>query len=312
MAEAANIDLPGSRPQAAPKVSGRAGKAGGWTSSFRESHARTDLKWIFGLPFTLWLGLFLAALSLFLATGRENATETIAAMQERILAQPQLTGDLPRTAPDFYAFLASPEFATAVYENPGLMQEKINAIPDYPPGEQVRPEAQDEESAAGRGSPGAGLRQTLGFYSTPVKLLNDGVHTTSGAIITVLLVLLLTTGIPYLLLSRRLGRLVSAGMSTAIVSWPTLGLLALLDTRIAAWLAQSRQASGEEEGKRIIADIMQPFVDGVLGTALSTYRLFALMAVLSFAAAASGLIYRRVRGRKSVSAAASRGRLKTS
>lgn len=306
MAEAIHIDIPAPRPQAAPRSGEQRSKAGWLAGPFRGSHARTDLKWVFGLPFTLWLALFLTALSLFLVTGRDNATGTIAAMQQQILAEPQLIGDLPVKAPDLYAFLASPGFADAVYENPGLMQEKIDAIPDYPPGPQVSPEAQDEEAGAGRGSPGAGLRQTLGLYSAPVKLLGNNIHATAGAFLTVLLALLLVTGIPYLLLSRRLGRLVSLGTSTAVASLPVLGLLLLFDARVAAWMTESRQATGEEEGKRMIASVMEPFVEGVLGTALSTYRLFALVAILSFAAAAGGCALRQARKRTSGTAVSER------
>lgn len=303
MAETANINIPGLRPEAAPRPGRLRGREKGLASSFRQSHLRTNLKWVFGLPFTFWLGLFLVALSLFLATGQENATTTISAMQEQILAEPQLTGDLPRTAPDFHALLASPEFATTVYENPEIFQEKIDAIPDYPPGTEA---SQAGEAADGRGSPGAGLRQMLNFYSAPVKLLNNNVHATSGAIMTVMIALLLVTGIPYLLLSRRLGRLVSLGTSTAIASWPLFGLLTLMDVRIMAWLTESRQATGEEQGKSIAADVLQPFVEGVLGTALSTYRFFALVAGLSFAAAAGGCLFRWVRGLAGRSAAAGR------
>lgn len=289
MAGTANVHL--HRPQTGVQLQS-CNKTATVAPAFRESHWRVDFKWVFGLPFTLLLALFLVALSLFLATGRDNATGAISAMRDEIVTEPQLRGNLPSAAPGLFAFMEGPDFATAVYEDPGLLEKEIRAVPDYPPG--MPPETQGEETAA---APGAGLRQMMNVYSTPAKLLNGGVHKTSGAALTVLLALLLATGIPYLLFSRRLGRLASFGTSMAVASWLPFMLLVLMDARVSQWIMESRQATGEEEAKRIMADVIQPLTDNVIGSAMSAYRVFAILAALSFAIGAAGYLGLRIRNR---------------
>lgn len=77
----------------------------------RETRWRVDLKWVFGIPFTVLLMLMLVCLSLFQMTGREKAVETLTAMNQPVLAEQEFQEKLNAGAPVLAAFIQSPGFA---------------------------------------------------------------------------------------------------------------------------------------------------------------------------------------------------------
>lgn len=267
---------------------------------------RADLKWIFGIPFTVLLGMMLVVLALFMFTSAGSAQETIAAMNAPLVSEPMLQDGKARvTAPVLFAFLDSQDFARQVYEDHSLLDQQILAIPGA-----VQPGADGESVGGGdengqlteEDNPGRGLQSLMNLYSLPLSVLSGGTHAGLGSVLTVLLILLVATGIPFIAFSRRMGRFVSAGVSLAVASWPALFVVTLFHSGLADMLAEQRsggvaEGAGDDVGRRVIVDVISPFAENSLGQAGSVYRFFALLSLACFLTAGVGVLIRRYRQR---------------
>ena len=260
---------------------------------------RIDLKWIFAIPFTFFLILSLALFTLFRLTGEQQAEGIIAAMNAPIVAQPQFRDDLSVGAPELYKFLDSPGFAAAVYQNPDRLQNRIGTIPDNLTAANLPPAA--PQTPAGSGSAGSGLggsgsayRAALGIYSSPMWFLSSGVHITVGKILAIMIVLLLVTGIPLVIFSRRLGKAVSIGASLAVASWLPYLFLTLVSRGLDGWVTDGG-AQAQTDQQRLLKDALRPFFDGVFAEASTVYRYFSVAALLFLAAAAIAYLILKLR-----------------
>ncbi len=266
---------------------------------------RSDLKWVFGISFTISLAAFLLVLAFFQFTSGGEAQRTINAMNQPVLAQPQLMRDLSLAAPDLSSFLTSPDFAAQVYNNPSLLKQKIDAIPDsLGPSQTAAADASGGESqtaaAAGIGasqtgdSLGSGVKAALGVYSLPVAATNGVVHRVLKVFLFLLLAALVIFGAPFIYFSRGVGRLVSAGVSFAVASWAPLLWFIAWNRGLSGWISQAPAAAGDQ--RQLISDVMRPWVGNFLGEALSVYRLAAFLALaLLVAAGVATLAFREQR-----------------
>jgi len=251
---------------------------------------RLDLKWIFAIPFTFFLILSLALFTLFRLTGEQQAEGIIAAMNAPIVAQPQFRDDLSVVAPELYKFLDSPGFAAAVYQNPDQLQNRIGTIPDNPAAANLPPAA----AGSGLGGSGSAYRAALGIYSSPMWFLSSGVHIIAGKILAVMIVLLLVTGIPLVIFSRRLGKAVSIGASLAVASWLPYLFLTLVSRGLDGWVTDGG-VQAQTGQQRLLKDALRPFFDGVFAEASRVYRYFSVGALLFLAAAAIAYLILKLR-----------------
>lgn len=264
------------------------------------AHWRVDLKWVFGIPFTIVLGLTLVVVAFFSVTSRDNSVDTIAAMQKTLLSRPELVAEINAGAPQLAALINSPDFARLVYEDPAVLDSAIAAIPDA---SQVAAVAEAQGGPADAASEVGNMKAAVQTYSLPVRFLNAGVHEGLGAVITVQLLFLLLTGIPFLLLSRRTGRLVSPGVSLALASWLPLLVLSFTHQGVLRNIDETQASLGGGEESVVTQaaiDAVRPFVDGAFGPAIATYQLFAFISIGLLTVA--GLIYGALRLRGSHSA----------
>lgn len=255
---------------------------------------RSDLKWVFGIPFTISLAAFLLVLTFFQFTSDGEAQRTINAMNQPVLAQPQLMRDLSLAAPDLSSFLTSPDFAAQAYNNPSLLKQKIDAIPDSLGSSQTAAAGAgggESQTAAGAGigvsrtgdSQGSGIKAALGVYSLPVAATSGGVHRVLRVFLFLLLGALVLFGAPFICFSRGLGRLVSAGVSFAVASWVPLFWFMAWNRGLSGWISQAPAASGDQ--RQLLSDAMRPWVGNFLGEALSVYRLASFLALVLLVAA---------------------------
>jgi len=264
------------------------------------THWRVDLKWIFGIPFTALLMLTLVFVSLFQMTSRENAVETLAAMNQPVVAQQEFQAKLSAGAPVLAAFVQSPGFAGAVYDDPATFDEAMATIPapgSLPLVESVPPGVSQEAAAELDAEQQNGIRSLMGFYGVPVKMLNSQTHSIFSGIMMVMTVLMVLTGVPFILLSRRAGRFVSPGISLALASWLPLLVLGAAQSGMASWVNE-RQAATENTDSRMLADVVRPFGDNLFGSALSVYRFVAIASVCLFVVAVATFAVIRVRERQ--------------
>lgn len=267
----------------APLAPGAADEGEGW-------QWRIDLKWIFAIPFTFFLILSLALFTLFRLTEEQQAEGIIAAMNAPIVAQPQFRNDLSVGAPELYKFLDSSGFAVSVYQNPDQLQNRIGTIPDNLAAANLVP------AAAGSGLSGSGsaYRAVLGIYSSPMRFLSSGVHIIAGKILAVMIVLLLVTGIPLVIFSRRLGKAVSIGASLAVASWLPYMFLTLVSRGLDGWVTDGG-VQAQTGQQRLLKDALRPFFDGVFAEASRVYRYFSVGALLFLAVAAIAYLILKLR-----------------
>lgn len=275
---------------------------------------RVDLKWVFGIPFSLILFSTLVVFSLFQVSGRDNATGALAAMNREVLAEPGRLEELNQGAPQLVTLLQDPQFSAKIYEDPAVLDEALqnaqananraeleNIPADAPP---EAAQAYLEENPVQPN--GAQANGGMGALGLPIKMVAGPFHSTMGIVLTVQVVLLLLTGIPYLVLSRRLGRLVSPAVSLALASWLPLLILASVSGAASSWIDGKRMAvgSGEQEQlDRLMAGLAGPWLDNFFGGALSVYRFCAYAAALLLLLAGVAKIILRIRERKPASAA---------
>ncbi|MHB8858172.1 MAG: hypothetical protein ACYC6Z_01615 [Thermoleophilia bacterium] len=247
-------------------------------------HWRLDLKWIFGIPCTIVLSLLLAALALFIATGPGNAQQTVASTNKVVLAQ-EFQGDARLYAPQLYAFLQSPDFARTVYDNPDTLSAQVNAVPDsagLPAGMTTDPaEANGGETQTG---PAQGLKTMFGLYAAPLRILNGGTHQTAGILLGLLLVVFAAVAIPFMIFSRRLGKVVGMAVSLSIASWVPFLLLSLASGRANSWAAAGNTMT--DNGEKALRQVMQPLFGGMFDPALSVYRVGVFLSLSMLAGAA--------------------------
>ncbi len=246
------------------------------------SSRRVDAKWIFGVLFAVLLFSLIAVLALFRLTAPDQAEQTIAAMNQPILTQPQLRADLPLLSQQFFAFISSPGYAHDIYEDPARLREAIGTIPQSP-GQNAGP---GPEAGAGLGGAGSYLRAALGVYGSAVLVLGSGVHAVAKGILFVLLALLLVTGSALVFFSRGAGRIVSVGSAVAAASWAPLLALILVRGSLQGWLEGMDSGGQSDVQKQILADSLRPLAASVLDQAEPVFRFFSFLAVLLLAAAA--------------------------
>ncbi|MHB1412056.1 MAG: hypothetical protein ACYCXU_08135 [Thermoleophilia bacterium] len=267
----------------APLAPGAADEGEGW-------QWRIDLKWIFAIPFTFFLILSLALFTLFRLTEEQQAEGIIAAMNAPIVAQPQFRNDLSVGAPELYKFLDSSGFAVSVYQNPDQLQNRIGTIPDNLAAANLPPAA----AGSGLGGSGSAYRAALGIYSSPMRFLSSGVHIIAGKILAVMIVLLLVTGIPLVIFSRRLGKAVSIGASLAVASWLPYMFLTLVSRGLDGWVTDGG-VQAQTGQQRLLKDALRPFFDGVFAEASRVYRYFSVGALLFLAVAAIAYLILKLR-----------------
>jgi hypothetical protein len=270
------------------------------TQSSMGPHWRVDLKWVFGIPFTALLMFTLVFVSLYQMTSRDNAVETLTAMNQPVLAQQEFQAKLAAAAPVLAAFVQSPGFAGAVYDEPASYDAAIATIPAPDSAEMVEAVPQDADQQATTelaAEQQNGVRGVMALYSIPLKILNNNTHSIFSGIMMVLIVLLVLTGVPFILLSRRAGKFVSPGISLALASWLPLLILVGAQSGMASWV-DARQAETEAADGKMLGDVVRPFSDNMFGSALSVYRFVVFVSVGLFLAAAVTYAYIRVRERQ--------------
>ncbi|MHB8793701.1 MAG: hypothetical protein ACYC6O_10250 [Thermoleophilia bacterium] len=262
----------------------------------RGVHWRVDLKWVFGIPFTVLLMLSLVFISLFQMTSRESAVETLTSMNQPILATQDFQTKMSETSPALAAFVQSPGFAAAAYDDPAAFDAAVATIPapgTMPPQvEGASGEAAAELAAEQQSS----IRGIMALYGIPLKVLNSQTHSVISGIMMALVVLMVLTGVPFILLSRRAGRFVSPGISFALASWLPLLILGAIQAGMASWV-DARQAETTADGK-MLADVVRPFNDNLFGSAMSVYSFVAYASLCLFVAAAVTYSIARLRERQ--------------
>lgn len=232
---------------------------------------RVDMKWLCGIPFTFFLLVALIVLSVFQATGREQAISTLNAMNQQLVTEIKSQQGLGPGGQQLQAFLTQPGFAQTVYDDPASLETAVATFQDSSP-------IIEED-------PAAGIKSMLSGYVTTAKFLSAGSHESLGAAITVLAVLLLITGIPYILLSRRAGKVLSPAVSLAIASWPILLMLSWVHEGVVARI-DSFKSAATSRPEQVLADTIRPFTEGLFNPALSTYRMFAYASIAMMGVAA--------------------------
>lgn len=243
---------------------------------------RVDLKWVCGIPFTFLLLVALVVLAVFQATGRQQAITTLDAMNQQLVTEVKNQQGLGPGGQQLTAFLTQPGFAEKVYEDPGSLETEVTRFRDSSP-------VLEED-------PAAGIKSMLSGYASSAKFLSASTHESLGAVITVLLVLLVITGVPFILLSRRAGKVLSPAVSLAIASWPVLLLLSWVQGSVSARISDFK-AAATSRPEQVLADTLKPFADGVFSPAMSTYRTFAYASVAMMAGAALIFGFCRLRER---------------
>jgi len=237
---------------------------------------RVDMKWLCGIPFTFFLIIGLVVLAVFLATGREQAISTIDAMNQQLVTEIKLLPGLGLGGQQLQEFLNQPGFAETVYDDPASLEAVVATFQDSSP-------ALEED-------PAAGIKSMLSGYASTARFLSAGSHEKLGAGITILGVMLLITGIPFILLSRRAGKVLSPAISLAVASWPVLLMLSWMHDGVIARI-DSFKSEATSRPEQVLADTIRPFTDGLFNPAMSTYRTFAYAsaAMMGVAAAIFGI-----------------------
>ncbi|RJQ42686.1 MAG: hypothetical protein C4534_09755 [Gaiellales bacterium] len=251
-------------------------------------HWRVDSKWLFGIPATFFLALVFALTAMLMVSGREQGQGLIAGASEQLLIDPNFRQDMQQFAPNLLARMDSPDFDAYLYENPDAISREVEAV--TAPAQPLPEGAEAPDSRQGAGA----VQGTLSIYSLLVNLVAKPVHDGVGPLLTVALVLLLATGIPFMVLSYRMGRLVSAGVACALASLPALILLKLLSAGIAA----KQPEGGVEPGSEAVISMIKGFSGESIAALSHYYVIYTLVAASLFAAAGVGYAAVRVLGAK--------------
>lgn len=250
---------------------------------------RADFKWIFGIIFTLVFIFALLMLAMFQATGRESAERTLSAMRKSIVSETGIRDQLSVVAPDILSFLESPDFSSRVYDDPAYLQRKIEAIPSGTQPVSLTPET------AGALQEAQSARSFLEIYITPMSFLSAGVHSFFRGAFIILLILSALAAAPFILLSRGLGRAVSAGVSMAVASWGPFLFFSLLEGRRLGWTPEKNGSGDSYEQRRAIEEGANQFAQSLVDASLSVYTLFAMLSLILLLGAAAGLLLLKTR-----------------
>lgn len=231
---------------------------------------RATGKWICGILFCLAFLAFLAVATLYQASGRVSAEQTISAMSRPVLGDPELKGALYLHAPDFAALLESPDFAATVYRDPEALTAAVDAI--------------DGDASEDAGS----IREQLGLYSFLMKLPSSATRDSLLPVLGILASLSVLLGAGVVAFGRGLGRLTGVGACLAAVTWPLYALLRFV--RPAELLDGS---GGSTDGAASYADVARPLLLSLHEEALTVSSLFAVLSLLLFIGAAIAFIARR-------------------
>jgi hypothetical protein len=227
----------------------------------KSSAGRTALKWVLGVLLAIVLIATLAAFVASRTTDRSNAEATIHAMHAPLLSLPFIEDELRAYDPAFYEFLSSPEFASQVYDNPDLIQDYVDQIP------QTDPELVEQADNIFDG------------YSSMVTVLGSEGHDETGPPLTILVIAVIVLAVPFVLLCRGAGRLVGPGIVLAIASWPFLALALITRSYMNRAIAEA-MAEVDTQFKELLTETLEQFAAGLLDVAVSIYGIFSLLALV--------------------------------
>lgn len=219
---------------------------------------RVDLKWVCAIPFTLILLIALLVAVMFTVSGRTRAEETYADMVQPILSDPQSRADLSRVSPEMLVFLEGPDFTAMVFDDPEVFRRGVESLP----------EAQEGESGNVKG--------LLSVVSRLTQVVSGPSHASYGRALLILILSSLVPGTLLVVLSRRLGRLVSPAVCLMVAGFPLLMFALAMPTAVSALGISSR----EEPAEKLAADSLEPLVDSILGRAVSLSGLICLLSLL--------------------------------
>ncbi|RJQ43044.1 MAG: hypothetical protein C4534_08965 [Gaiellales bacterium] len=237
---------------------------------------RIDLKWIFGIPATIVLILTLAAFTLFRVSGEEAAGTVVEDTRRQIVEDARFRRELSLVDPALLELIDGEEFTAALYEDPEILRSMIDAIP-----------------AVQEGDPRAGevayVREALGIFSGLTGVIGKSQHIQARSALIALTLLLTLFGVPYIIFSRRLGRIVSPAVSLALASWlPLLGLF-LLRNNLSGWLA-GRPGIVEDYQKNLVLGMVDAYAGGLVDAAMPVYRFCSLAALIMIGFGFLGLL----------------------
>lgn len=235
-----------------------------------------DLKWIFGIPATIILTLTIAAFVLFRISGEAPSEEIIESTRQQIIADESFREEVAAVDPRLLELLESDELAATLYEDPALLQSAVDEVPEV---DEDDPLAQEREYVTTALSIYASLSGTVGE--------NERVEARSALII--LLLLLALFGIPYIIFSRRIGKLVSVAVSFAIASWIPLLMLVYLRGGLSDLIVDRIEVEGDAR-TGFIAGLVDAYADKLVDAAMPVYRFFAIMALVLLGFALLGLL----------------------
>ncbi|MHB0915587.1 MAG: hypothetical protein ACYC5A_02490 [Thermoleophilia bacterium] len=237
---------------------------------------RIDLKWIFGLPATVILILTLAALVLFRVSGEQVAEGLIEDTRVKIVSDSRFRRELSQVDPTLLTLLDSKELDRSLYEDPEMFQSLVDAIP--------RPEEGDP-----RADQVEYIRSSLDIYSSLAGVIGKSQHVQARSALIGLLMLLVLFGVPYLIFSRRLGKIVSTAISLGLASWlPLLGLM-FLRGNLSDWISD-RPGITQDYQTSFVLGMVDSFANGLVDAAMPTYRFFSLVALILLGFGALGLL----------------------
>lgn len=235
----------------------------------------------------LVVGALPLVVALFLFSGKDEGQQTITDMIAPIRTDARMQQDLPRVSPPLYAYVNDPGFVASVYEDPSTFSSYINAIPDK--GGTV------SESNA---------NSYVKSYFVPMdgimKAINADLHSAAGNVMMVLLVLAALLGASVVMLSRGYWRALSPGISIAIVSWPLLLILTIVQSRLNDSITQflaSAETAEEKASMDLFIKSVRPSIDSFLQQALTVSRLFSILALLLLGGTGVAFLINRVRHR---------------
>jgi hypothetical protein len=237
---------------------------------------RIDLKWIFGIPATVILILTLAAFVLFRVSDEETATAIIEATRDQVMDSRSFSDELGQLDPEVLSLLESDTFVSLIYEDPAVLDEAIDAIPEF----------EEDDPRASRFDY---VRTTLNIFDTMTEVIDKDMHLRMRSALIILLLLLALFGIPYVIFSRRLGKIVSVAVSLALASWIPFLTLLYLRGNLSDWIAESAGAA-EAYQTQVILGMADTFSRELIDNALPAYRFFSLAALILLGFGLIGLL----------------------
>jgi hypothetical protein len=237
---------------------------------------RIDLKWIFGIPATIVLILTLAVFVLFQVSGEEVAENMIDSTRQQIIGDARFQEELAQVDPELLSLLESDEFAALLYEDPEMFQSLVDAIP----------EVAEDDPRAGQFDY---VKTSLGIYSSLGGTVGKSEHIQARSALIALLLLLALFGIPYVIFSRRLGKIVSVAISLALASWIPLFILMYLRGGLSDWIADRADVDGDYQ-VQFLLNMVDSFAHEFVDAAMPVYRYFSIAALILLGIGGLGLL----------------------